>query len=37
MIYANFVTFLFAIIPPSPSIYPQNVSWCALLPLPTNP
>jgi hypothetical protein len=30
LIQASFDTFLLAIIPPSPSIYPPNVSWCAL-------
>ena len=30
MICADFDTFLLAIIPPSPSIYHPNVSWCAL-------
>ena len=30
MICADFDTFLLAITPPSPSIYPPNVSWCAL-------
>ena len=30
MICADFDTFLLAIIPPSPSIHPPNISWCAL-------
>ena len=30
MLFANFGTFILALTPPSPSIYPPNVSWCAL-------